>query len=688
MSPEQARGKPVDALTDIFSFGAVLYEMIAGRHAFTGDSVLAITTAVVRDDPIALSESAPHVPRDLERIVTRCLRKDPDRRFQSAADLKVALQELREGSESGGRPTPVAGAHRRSRTAIAGVALLALVLALVWMLGRDAPVPAAAEMRLLPLTTDPGEETMPSLSPDGTQVVYAQMEPGRQSSDLYVLAIESGARLRLTDGSGRAGFPQWSPDGKWILFGRQDRGLFLISPLGGPERRVLEWGQFSDYSWLPDGRRVLFASAGSPPVLQLLNVQTGEIQRVAEVPHFQRFAFGALAVSQDAELIATGERDPVSEDARVVIRRAADGSERAAIPYSAGGGRFMGMAFLPARQGLLVSTGASPVDVRIHYASLDGKRQFRVADTGHPASFPALSLKGDRIAFSRRTDDENIYRLPLSPSGEAGGEPAAFAHSTTRDGNPDISFDGQRVVFGSYRNGAPEIYVADASGGNPVRLTSSGAIVAGSPRFSPDGKRIAFDSRPHGEPSDIFAMSAEGSPPRNLSNHPAIETAPTWSRDGQFIYFHSNRSGSSQVWKMRADGSDPRQITRGGGYRAVESVDGKAIFYAKTDDFDATSLWTAGANGGNERMLVPTLHRQNIAPVASGVYISTNRGLQGGPEILFYRFADRTTRTVYRPSRPVSLGLSIAPDESWLLFTQVDGSGTDLMLLEGFSPVR
>jgi dipeptidyl aminopeptidase/acylaminoacyl peptidase len=179
---------------------------------------------------------------------------------------------------------------------------------------------------------------MPSLSPDGTQVVYVALEPGGQSSDLYVLAIDSGARLRLTNDPERAEFPQWSPDGRWIVFRRQDRGLFLISPLGGAERPILEWGQFRDYCWMPDGRRVLFASAASPSVLHLLDVQTGEVERVAEVPHLQLSGTGpgsVIAVSRDEELIATGERDAVSEDARIVIRRGSDVKMLCASPPGA-----------------------------------------------------------------------------------------------------------------------------------------------------------------------------------------------------------------------------------------------------------------------------------------------------------------------------------------------------------------
>ena len=249
----------------------------------------------------------------------------------------------------------------------------------------------------------------------------------------------------------------------------------------------------------------------------------------------------------------------------------------------------------------------------------------------------------------RRTTDENLYKLALGAPGEAAGTPVAFAPSTTRDSSPNISFDGSRVAFASRRTGAPEIYVADAAGQNVERLTSMRAIIAGSPRFSPDGKWIVFDSRQGQSQSDIFVMPADGGLPRNLSNHPATDTVPTWSRDGRFIYFHSDRNGSSQVWKMHADGSNPRPITRQGATSRSNLTIGAAIFYAKTDAGD--SLWTAGSDGGNERMLVPTLYRHNLAPGRSGVYLSTARGLGGGPEILFYRFEDQTTRTVLRLPR-------------------------------------
>ena len=689
MSPEQAQGLPVDPRTDIFSFGAVLHEMITGRVAFEGDSILGIATAVIRENPKPLSDARREVPGELERIVARCLRKDADRRFQSAADLKVALEELREETESGER-SPAVPAPRRRRNVLLAAALAAAVAtpALWWVLSSERAPLAKVVTEVVPLTSDPGDEVTPSLSPDGTQVVYVADAIGSSHSDLHALAIDTGARISLTNNGGRLVLPRWSPDGKWIAFGRRDHGLFLVSPLGGQERKILEWAQFSDFCWMPDGRRILYASGPSGPrALQTVDIQNGETQRVGELPHLLLFPIGsALAVSPDGAVVATGETDPASREARIVIRRLGGNlAEQAAIRFGPGG-FFMGIQFLPEGRGLVYAGGLGPDSVRLYRSSLDGSRVERLADIDYVASFPALSARADRLAFVRSTTDDNLYKLALGAPGEAAGAPAAFAPSTARDSSPSISFDGRRVVFASRRTGAPEIYVADAAGQNVERLTSMRAIIAGSPRFSPDGKSIVFDSRQGQGQSDIFVTPAGGGLPTNLSKHPATDTVPTWSRDGRFIYFHSDRNGSSQVWKMRADGSEPRPITTGGGYVAHESHDRAAIFYSKTPGGD--SLWTAGADGGNERMLVPTLFRHNLIPGQSGVYLSTARGLGGGPEILFYRFSDQATSTVLRLPRAVALGLSLAPDESWLLFSQSDGSGADLMLIDGFSPGR
>ena len=205
-----------------------------------------------------------------------------------------------------------------------------------------------------------------------------------------MLAIDTGARISLTNSGGRLELPRWSPDGKWIAFRRRDRGLFLVSPLGGQERRILEWAQFDDYCWMPDGRRILYsAGAGGARTLQTVDIQSGETQRVGELPHLQLLPFGsALAVSADGEVIATGETDPASREARIVIRRLGGNLvEQAAIRFGQSG-FFMGIQFLPDRQGLVYSGGFGPDSVRLYRSSLDGSRVERLADIDYVAAYP------------------------------------------------------------------------------------------------------------------------------------------------------------------------------------------------------------------------------------------------------------------------------------------------------------
>src|SRR4030095_3151890 len=266
MSPEQAEGKKLDGRSDIFSFGSVLYEMSTGRRAFQGETKLSTLSAILREEPKPASELAPTVPRDLERIIQRCLRKDPERRYQSMKDVKIALEEVKEESDSGqliAVPQPQRSPRKRwMLAAVAAVVLLTVAGTALWW--RPRPTPAPVEWRLRPLTADSGLTVAPALSADGKLAAYASDRASNGTNlDLWVQPLTEGSQpIRLTQDPADDKNPSFSPDGGQIAFfsSREGGGIYLIPALGGQERLLVRGGGQPRFS--PDGRWVAYSTGG------------------------------------------------------------------------------------------------------------------------------------------------------------------------------------------------------------------------------------------------------------------------------------------------------------------------------------------------------------------------------------------------------------------------------------------
>ncbi len=270
MSPEQAEGKKVDARSDIFSFGSVLYEMITGRLAFQGATNLAVLSAILQKDPAPIGNTAVNVPSDLEKLVARCLRKDVERRIQHMDDVKLALEDLKEESESGrlaaGQASLSAAHTSRIRThwraVVAGAAATAMLGAgVAWWESRRATTETRGPV-LTRLTSDSGLTTDPALTRDGKLLAYASDRATTSGAvgnlDIWVQQLPAGEPLRLTRNEADDREPTFSPDGTRIAF-RSERdggGIYTISTLGGDERRIAKNGHRPAFS--PDGQSIAY----------------------------------------------------------------------------------------------------------------------------------------------------------------------------------------------------------------------------------------------------------------------------------------------------------------------------------------------------------------------------------------------------------------------------------------------
>jgi Tol biopolymer transport system component len=293
MAPEQATGGMVDARSDIFSFGAMLYEMATGVRPFSGVSIADTIAAVIGAQPKPPTHMVPSLPREVERLILRCLRKEPERRYQTIRDVSLELQEIGEESDSGTlAPTDRPITHSRTRVTPAIIVLCVILAtgvgAWLWR-GSSTSAPAVTPPKLVPLTTLEGLEFHPALSPDGEQVAFTWDPESRDDWDVHLKLVGSSEVRRLTSAPGVEHHLAWAPDGRQIGFlrsspdGTGGTAVFVLSPVTGAERRLAALdGGASGLSWSPDGQWLVTCRSSQPdPGVVLIPAGGGEPRLVA-----------------------------------------------------------------------------------------------------------------------------------------------------------------------------------------------------------------------------------------------------------------------------------------------------------------------------------------------------------------------------------------------------------------------
>ena len=695
MSPEQAESKPVGARSDIFSFGAVLYEMATGTRAFHGDSKLSTLSAVLRENPKPPSQVVSDVPRELDRIIARCLRKDPARRFQAMPDLKVALEELKEESDSGtadmaagSTGVPLAKKRPRLMLATATVTLL-VVAAAAWFFLRPASK-SLPPMQSVPLTTYTGSQSHPSFSPDGSQVAFDWTGEKGDHLDIYVKLAEGGTPLRLTTSPEPAASPAWSPDGRQIAFLRAG-GVYSISPLGGPERKLTD-ALVTSLAWMPDSQSLLVSSAKSVGELRSifeLSLRTGEMRQVTSPPPPANPGDGdyAPAVSPDGRTLAFLRFVRADED--VYVQPLAGGPARRLTQRSQ---RLGGLVWASNREILFSSTAT--VSISMWRMVADGSsEQQPVLGVLDEARDPAISRPANgpvRLAYTRIAADVNIWRMEIAADAHGAvrtvAQPASIIASTRVDISPQFSPDGRRIVFASDRDGYLEIWVGASDGSGPSQLTMLRCRSSGSPRWSPDGKQIVFDSLASGN-SDIWMVGSEGGPPKQLTTEPSKDARPSFSRDGRWIYFRSDRSGSQQIWKIPSSAPfhPAMQLTQNGGFDVDEAPDGKLLYYTRSQG----GLWSMPVEGGEGMLVLEQVRAGRWSLAENGIYYLdiAARSPDGVTPLMWFSFATHKlvqVGAVRKPIAPVSPALSVTSDGRGIAWDQIDRQQSELMLIENF----
>ncbi|MFY9609159.1 MAG: hypothetical protein WAU45_11175, partial [Blastocatellia bacterium] len=308
----------------------------------------------------------------------------------------------------------------------------------------------------------------------------------------------------------------------------------------------------------------------------------------------------------------------------------------------------------------------------------------RIAYVGEDGLTPAISRsqpgKPARLVYVRSFRDDNFWRIETSaPGAPSSSAPVVAISSTKAEYHCQFSPDGRRVAFTSIRSGDPEIWVSDPDGSNTVPLTSMGALDTNCPHWSPDGQLIAFSSTVEGE-FEIYVVPAAGGKPRRLTSHPAIDICPTFSQDGKWIYFSSMRSGDYRVWKMPATGGDAVQVTPNQGGQAFEVPDGSNIYYLTVSV--VSPLWRLPTSGGEPVNVLDGVIWFNFWLLEKGAYYIDRLG--GETRLQYLNFATGKSTTVARNLGDVGAGLTASPDGRTILFTRVDSSADDLMLVENF----
>ncbi len=550
MSPEQVRGEDVGPRSDIFSLGVVLYEMAGGKPAFGGASSAETMDAILRDEPPVLPRSVPPV---LDRIVRRCLEKEPGRRFQSATDLAHALESL---SPSTARP------RRPKRRAwwqwAAPLAACAAVGAVYF--GRELRTsmpPAPPQTTLRRLTNNPDLTTDAAISPDGKLVAYVR------NGNIWEQQVDGGGLIRITDDLAGDANPEFSPDGTQIAFrsARAGGGIYAAPILGGEARELVPQGRRPRFS--PDGRWLMYWIGPNDINDDRYDNVRLFIQPLVAKPGGAATQIGSGCWVVDStpvwspdgsRILFSGSCRGISSSAWVATLDGKDLKPSSGIPWAtidqwiADPPRLLtrGME----RVAVAIVAGVDANYITAVPVSADGNKA-----AGPPYKLTALTdnvtrvsaaLNG-RMAISVAANAAHIWGLPIDRNGHPTGAPTQLTGGSVGEGAPVLSGDGRKLAFLSRRANGVRLYYKDLATGREIDLSVDGHDYF-SPAFNPDGTGIMYEQSGPGERNGLSFVSLSGGLSRKLWDKSTNPSPDDWSPDGKTVLYYK-QDAPSKRWR-------------------------------------------------------------------------------------------------------------------------------------------
>jgi Tol biopolymer transport system component len=629
MSPEQVRGEEVDHRSDIFSFGLILYEMLAGRRAFDRQSFAETMAAIANEEAPELSELNPKVTPQLDKIVRHCLEKKPEMRFQSARDLGFALEAMTTPTSSSANRTeavsaltPVATTKRsgwvdRLAWIVAGLMALTALAMTVAYFKRSATSPRAVRLSFTPpenLAFDNGRNDEVEVSPDGQKIVFTgRAADGKRQ--LYVRALEA-AEATLLPGTDDPLEPFWSPDSRSIGFSSQGK-LKRVDLAGGRAQTLCDVTRFYGGSWNRDGV-ILFAPSADGGLFQI-PATGGEPKQVTKsgvypcfLPNGRHFVFrgtrgvsgsfiGSLDSPEVKQLLTDGVstifappewllyvRNGVLFAQTFAPERLALSGDPLPLTPPTNDTYISGTSFSASENGVLIWQGDRHLEYQLLWFDRAGNQVGAVGSraTVLDSTAPQLSPDGRQVLLHRtdlQTRNSDLWAIDL-----ARNLPNRLTFNPAEDAVPIWSPDGSSVVFESVMQNARGLYQKAAkSSGNEDLLLKTGDCAPNT--WSKDGRFLIYNLRTEKHRRDILALPMFGDrQPYPLLNSEFDEYRAQVSADGRWMAYVSDESGSYEIYvqSFTADGKlggNKQRISTNGGNQPRFSRNGRELFYVAAD---------------------------------------------------------------------------------------------------------